>query len=395
MDIRAATSDEADQVAALVCERNGDECDLGVRSLFERADVGVHRFAVAVDHRRRVRSTLCLVPERLRIGSTIVGAGQVEYVATARDHEGLGLVRRLMGLVHQWSAADGDVVQLIAGIPYFYRKFGYEYAIPFPRLRLVTPGHAPETPTGWTVRLATAVDIASLARLQHNAQLRADLAVVEGDAAWWSWWVATGQEPRWSVAVDPAGQVRGAAAIGGGPPGVGDHVAMVGAPAADEPDALLALLAEAASEPGRLGAVEERVGTTETAYGRTHLHPRRYAVYVRIDDPVEFLRAIAGALDERLARSPFHDATGRLVVSLYTRALAVEVEHGSVVAVAWTDDEDPDAVLVPPDRIATFLLGRHGATGMAEREDDVRIPTAVAGLADALFPHLSSDVTLL
>lgn len=46
------------------------------------------------------------------------------------DYRNKGLVRRLiLEMIHPASDQRGDVIQIIPGIPHFYRQFGYEYAI--------------------------------------------------------------------------------------------------------------------------------------------------------------------------------------------------------------------------------------------------------------------------
>ncbi|KAF8948817.1 hypothetical protein BGZ47_002399 [Haplosporangium gracile] len=56
--------------------------------------------------------------------------GKPEAVCSNPDYRNKGLVRRLFHeLIHPASEARGDVIQIMPGIPYFYRQFGYEYAI--------------------------------------------------------------------------------------------------------------------------------------------------------------------------------------------------------------------------------------------------------------------------
>ncbi|KAF9197480.1 hypothetical protein BGZ49_002052 [Haplosporangium sp. Z 27] len=58
--------------------------------------------------------------------------GVPEIIATHPDYRSKGLMRRLFfDLVHPASDIRGDVIQVIAGIPHFYRQFGYEYALGF------------------------------------------------------------------------------------------------------------------------------------------------------------------------------------------------------------------------------------------------------------------------
>ena len=58
-----------------------------------------------------------------------VDVGRPEQVATHPDYRRRGLVRALFEAFHQRSAADGELLQAITGIEYFYRQFGYEYAL--------------------------------------------------------------------------------------------------------------------------------------------------------------------------------------------------------------------------------------------------------------------------
>jgi predicted N-acetyltransferase YhbS len=103
----------------------------------------VDRVAVVGD---RVVSTATLLDETLTLAGVPIAAGQVELVATDRAYEGRGLVRALMGWAHERSARRGHLAQVMIGIPYFYRRFGYQYSIVLPQARAV---HAvPPPPTG-------------------------------------------------------------------------------------------------------------------------------------------------------------------------------------------------------------------------------------------------------
>ena len=80
----------------------------------------------------RVVSTATLLRESVTISGVAVPTGQVEMVATDPAYEGRGLVRALMDEAHRRSADRGDLLQVMIGIPFFYRQFGYSYAMPIP-----------------------------------------------------------------------------------------------------------------------------------------------------------------------------------------------------------------------------------------------------------------------
>jgi len=63
-------------------------------------------------------SSLNLIAQTWTYGGVPFGVGRVELVGTRSDHRRRGLVRRQMTVVHHWSAARGQLVQAITGIPH-------------------------------------------------------------------------------------------------------------------------------------------------------------------------------------------------------------------------------------------------------------------------------------
>jgi len=367
-------------VCALQVERNGDECDALVRDLWARPDVGPARTAVAVDG-ERVLASLTVLPEHLRVCGVDVAAAQIEFVASVEDHSHRGLVRSLMELAHGWCASEGRLVQLIAGIPYFYRRFGYEYAIPFAPIRAVRDDVP--SPDGVTVRPAVAGDAAAVAALQPPP---ADVTGMR-DEAWFRRALASG----WLVA-ERDGAVVGSARFGPGPPGV-TGVALLSA-VAGEAAAVTALLVHA----GPTGGVEERPPVTDVVLPLTERLDRAYAMYVRVADPVAFVEGLRPVLTDRLRASPYADHTADFTVTSYASSIVLRIAGGEVVSVASGGPEQQvppkDGIGVPPDQLVTLLFGRHGVKGLSDRHDDVLLGSS-AELADVLFPRLTSDVTLL
>ncbi len=78
---------------------------------------------------RRIVSSLNLIPQTWTYEGIEFGVGRPELVGTLPEFRGRGLVRAQFDVVHQWSAERGHLVQGITGIPYYYRQFGYEFAL--------------------------------------------------------------------------------------------------------------------------------------------------------------------------------------------------------------------------------------------------------------------------
>ncbi|KAF8971002.1 hypothetical protein BGZ46_010356 [Entomortierella lignicola] len=63
-------------------------------------------------------------------GKTELFFGRPEVVGCLPEYRNKGLIRRLfLEMIHPASDARGDVIQVIPGIQYFYRQFGYEYGL--------------------------------------------------------------------------------------------------------------------------------------------------------------------------------------------------------------------------------------------------------------------------
>lgn len=179
--LRPSTAADLDQIATLLAAR-GDATDaVDVRLVVHDPQEGFESCAVVVDG-DRVVSTATLLRETLTIEDVSLAAGQVELVATDPMYEGRGLVRALMAWAHERSRRRGGLVQLLIGIPYFYRQFGYAYAMPMARWRALAA--VPPAEPQLVVRRATVDDIPAMARLQDAAQARTAVRLPHSPACW-------------------------------------------------------------------------------------------------------------------------------------------------------------------------------------------------------------------
>ncbi|HVG98729.1 MAG TPA: GNAT family N-acetyltransferase, partial [Chloroflexota bacterium] len=145
----------------------------------------------------RIVSSLNLIPQTWSYGGLPFGVGRVELVGTDPEYRRRGLIRRQMEEVHRWSAALGHPVQIITGIPHFYRQFGYEQALPMTGSRAGYRQHIPALPPGaaepFRVRPAEPGDADFLATLEAQARPRWLLSVPR-DAALWRYELEGGSE---------------------------------------------------------------------------------------------------------------------------------------------------------------------------------------------------------
>ena len=126
----------------------------------------------------QIVSTLCLIPWTMRYEQVPLKAGEMGIVATHPEYRRRGLIRALAARHEELLHVGGYALSHIQGIPYFYRQFGFEYAMPLEggwRVELHAIPDAPACAARRSFRQATVDDLPVLARMYDTAA--GDLAI--------------------------------------------------------------------------------------------------------------------------------------------------------------------------------------------------------------------------
>ncbi|HEY0638306.1 MAG TPA: GNAT family N-acetyltransferase [Pseudonocardiaceae bacterium] len=385
--LRELRAEDVDATAELLAAR-GDAADaVDFRLVLEDRDAGPGWVAVVVDG-DRVVSTAMLMDETLRVGrpgedAVDLPVGQVELVATDPEYEGRGLVRRLMGWAHERSRQRGHLAQVMIGIPFFYRQFGYAYAMPQPRWRTLA---APVPPApGVTVRAATEADIPAMHALQEAVP--ADVRMPHS-AACWRWLVH--RDGTDQLVAERDGRVVGTARVVPPPEDVA-----IGELAAVDAEAAYALLTHvAAAGP----VVAERPGTPAgdavdaLLAPPSEVDPKHWWYYARVEDLGSLLLALEPLLVSRL---PADAKPVDLLISSFRSHVRFTIGPDGIGGLTRGGPEQAPlgkgGCGVPPDALPGLVLGPYGALGLEERLPDCYLgPTRE--LMGTLFPPMRSDL---
>ncbi len=393
--LRTARPHDLDQIAELLAARGDPDDAVDHRLVVLDPDLGWESCAVVVAG-DRVVSTATLLDETLRVGEVVLPAGQVELVATDVAYEGRGLVRELMAWAHQRSAQRGQLLQVMIGIPYFYRRFGYEYAIDIPPARLLLPsGDAPapsplpgSASAAVTLRAARPDDLAALAALQDAAQAGVDLAMPH-PAARWRWLL--GHTATRTMVLERAGAVVGSARVRDD----GEELLLAEPTAADATTAGLLLGLLVAEREGV--SVVHRSGTVTAGAWEPRLAPAAGSAeqyYVRLPDAAAVLDALRPLLHRRVLEAGIERFGSQIVVSTFGahyRMAVTEAGLGPVhVGGPMQSPGSVGGIGVAPDHLAALLFGSRGLSGLSRVRPDVYAPDEA--LADALFPSMTGDL---
>jgi hypothetical protein len=368
----------------------------------------------------RIVAAIGLMDQRWEYAGVGFGVGRPELVASHPDYRRRGLVRRVFDLVHARSAAHGDLAQGILGIYYYYRQFGYEYALDIGGARVVPFGNIPALKDGeaepYALRDATPGDL-PLALTHYERDRAGALVTTPITLDYWRHVLTTmdpasGEGWRTQMIVDAAGRTVGSLLTR--PMLKRDSLAVTGLTVepgvplvAVLPPVMRALREQApallspAPRPSPPHSLRFALGRREhpvyAALGEV-IAPRfaaPYSWYVRVPDLPALVRHVAPALERRLAGSAAAGWSGVLRLDFYRGGLRLTLDGGRLTAADdWQAEpwgEEPQAGF-PPLVFLQLLFGHRSLAELRYAFPDAWADDAITPILDALFPKQASWV---
>lgn len=363
-------------------------------------------------------SSLNLISQTWTYEGIEFGVGRVELVGTNPAYRQRGLIRAQMAEIHRWSAARGEQVQAITGIPYFYRQFGYEMAMTLGGQRSAYPSDVPDLKDGeaepFWVRPAADSDLAFIADLYRQSGKRYPVVCLR-DEALWRYELDGRSEPSGSRAQLGVIETAGGESIGflAHRPRLYPNRVLAVVYGELKPGvswlAVTPSILRYARTVGREYAAREGKGEFrgctfslgaehpmyEAAGSRLPRVDAPYAWYLRVADLPGFLRLVTPALERRLASSIAVGHTGEIKISLYRDGLRLKLDRGRLAEIEEWKPTSPEAgdVRFPGLTFLQILFGyrtldelRHAFPDYGASGDDARV------ILGALFPKRPSHV---
>jgi predicted acetyltransferase len=347
---------------------------------------------------KQIVSSLCLIPWQWRYEDVTLKSGEVGIVGTLESHRNRGLVRLLMAR-HRELLCEGDFdFSHIQGIPYFYRQFGYEYAMPLDVHWNLELHSLPDKPasTAYNFRLATQQDIPVLMGLYEQAAKGLQISTVRDEHIWnylleHAFTSDVGAE-TWLIS-DAAGQPTAYFRIPSHGFGSGLIVNETSRLNDETAQALLVHLkgiAQERSKPNIRLDLPDSNDLVRVAAGFNAHNDGCYCWQIHLVDVARLLRKLAPVLERRIAASLFAGMTRTLCLNLYKEAFELHFEQGKLQAVKSIGFTDEWGIKIPPLFLAPLILGYRSHKQLREMYADVSINREYHHLIDVLFPKLES-----
>ncbi|MBX3063270.1 MAG: GNAT family N-acetyltransferase [Anaerolineae bacterium] len=395
-----STAADVERLAAFNAHIHGAETSGMCRALIlDHPDTRPeHWLFVEEDASQRIISSLCLIPWRWQYEGIELRSGEMGFCGTLEEYRNRGLVRTLMQRHRELLNEGGYEVSNIQGIPYFYRQFGYEYALPLEGgWRLGLDQIPVEAVSQFHICRADVTSIPSLSSFYEAAA--SDLALsTKRDEATWRYLLDPAHDaafvPEYWLISDNQQAPIGYVAVQRGGFGEGLNVSEVSRLNSAAVTATLNHLRQLAIERSKpfirlIPAGNSSLIRLAMRYGAQD--QGRYAWQLHLPDAPRLLQKLGPVLERRLAASAFADLSEDVTINLYRTAITLHFERGKLKRTeSGSAAEYHGSISIPPLLLAPLIFGWRTADELAACFPDFSVWGRHRYLIDVLFPKMES-----
>jgi hypothetical protein len=343
-------------------------------------------------------STLCLIPWQIRFDGIEIKAAEMGIVATGEAFRNRGLIRCQVERFNELLVSGGYDLSHIQGIPYFYRQFGYEFAIPLePRWRIDLDNLPdPAKKTGLIFRRADRADIPELMKIFSESNQRLEMKSVRDERIWT---YLLGPSMKTEMAADTWIVENGArealSYFRVAHHGFGKGL-IVSEAGSMKPDLCLAVLSKLKAialrkkKPYIRLNLPDGCDLVKTSRSLGAYNPRTWAWQIRIVSLRAFLEKLAPLFEKRLALSAFAGFSETVCLNLYREAFELRFARGRCSEVKNVGFQERSGICLPPALLAPLLFGYRTPDELYHQEHDFLVEPRRRLLVQVLFPRVEA-----
>jgi len=168
LKIAEGKEDEINKIIQLNIEVHGEDLEKYIYRLFHHHPNKNHHLWFYIEDKRngKVVSSGMLFPEIWDFEGIEIPICEMGFVATAEDYRKHGLFSKINQYYEKVMNERGYIMSVIRGVPFFYRRYGYEFSIPLDNGYRISFDNIPETDRNdLIIRKANKEDIKNLGKL--------------------------------------------------------------------------------------------------------------------------------------------------------------------------------------------------------------------------------------
>jgi predicted acetyltransferase len=351
-----------------------------------------------IKHLGNMVAGLCLIPSEWSIGEIRVKVAELGCVGTLPEYRYQGLQRKLMEEYDKRVLEHGYYLSVIQGIPYFYRQFGYEYAIPLDEQTIVRFEKIPDYERVHTIRPLANSDIWKAMELLERSQRKFYVHSVRDKGIW-----KMQQEAHMAAeydfegySVEKEGQMIAYFRLSQNP----ENKELFLREITDVDQSGARSVLNFLKEKGLRLGLETLVCTisrhepfVEHLIEAEHAEqPRSYAWQIRVTDCVKMLLKMKSLFEKRLQTSSLSCMTGKISLNFYRYAIQLTIDEGAIIDVQRLEESGDRTVRFNPTVFTQLLLGHRSREELELVYPDFIVRPSHRLLIDTLFPRLLSYV---
>jgi len=374
-------------------------------SIYKRmADFKLDDSFIVVDSKNgKVISHVLLLPVTWVIDGAEISAAQMEVVGTRTEYRNRGLIRELNAAYEKRALQRNSLIWVIAGIPFFYKMFGYEYAASLGGGLIVASQLIPDLkdsesePVGIVRVNKKNLDRFLRYRGRHapTHTIYRKLGTIEYDYLDYGN-VALDCYTYNFFIVKEVDAIVGSFSLR-----CDEGVLNLAELRLDNPQHTTSVLRQVSTIATGLGEAcirvlppdQEAVREVVMATARNHF-PKPYAWYVKIPSVASFLETMGPVLSKRLKGTEYGSLTGSLIISSYGDSYSLRFENGAFQEV--TEGKDAGAarydVALSPNSLTRLIMGYETLDELQLHEPDVFCKASAKPIIRLLFPRVRANI---
>jgi predicted N-acetyltransferase YhbS len=328
---------------------------------------------------------------------------EMEAVGTLESYRYRGLIRLLNDEFEKRASELDPVLMTIAGIPEFYRNFGYEYAASLGGGYPVAPALIPKPPEEEKDKITfKEVDVKSFPeflkfRAKYKPRQTWYRKMVPEDAEYLIYETTSPkQEAFYFYLVKDERKTVGVFFLARWENRL--DVLELYLDSHKHVDTILRFALRKADE---WNGIPVRVAPPNQARVKEYVSARtqamavsRYAWYVKIPSIPRFIESVAPLFPDRLKETEFHDFNGDLTFTTYKEGFTLTFERGTLKGTVEKEEKDPGNyhLRIPKNQLTRLLMGYETLDEIMSHEPDVTCAATLRPLVRLLFPKLMATV---